>query len=167
MKRFRKLVAVCALLGSVAIYGAARAATEPNGPPSHEHKAWHHHMKGGPMMVPRFVMKNIMLQALAQQTGKPADTLKQEIMSKGFRAVMEEYKVDRKALHSAIRTKSEALIKLLADNGYLTQEQSKQEMDHMEKQEKRHELLNQLIEKGIKDHTITPEQAKLLRPEHP
>jgi polyhydroxyalkanoate synthesis regulator phasin len=175
MKKMQTIIAACVLFLGTALSGIAAAA----GPPDHphpmgghwgHHEGWHHHKGGGDMFVTWAVKKNMMVQVLSQLSGKPADTIENQLKEKRLPAVLAEYKIDRKAFHDAIRTKADALIKLLADNGYLTQEQStkiiKEMAERDQRRQERHEVMTRLIDKGLKEGTITKEQAEMLMPHH-
>jgi polyhydroxyalkanoate synthesis regulator phasin len=165
MKRMRMTVLICTLLFGVALSGTAFSAGPDGGRnPMGAHRG--HHGKGGPMFLTESVQKNLMVQSLAQLTGKPAVSIGQELREKPFPEVLREYKIDPKALHTVVQEKANALVKLLTDNGYLTPEQSRLYFQGMEKRAERHEILNRLVEKGVKDGTVTAEQAELLRPKH-
>jgi polyhydroxyalkanoate synthesis regulator phasin len=61
-----------------------------------------------------------------------------------------------------MKAKVDERIKQAVANGSITPEQQKDILEKMENRSKRHELMSQLIEKGIEDGAITQEDAQML-----
>jgi hypothetical protein len=153
MKRKQMIVAVFVLSLTLALCGIAYT----KGPPGHLREG------GGPMGVSWMVRHNIMAQVLSELSGQSADTINQQLKDQRPGDILASYKIDPKAFGEAMRTKATALIKLLTDNGYLNAEQSSKVQEKMAEFAQRRQLMSLLIEKGITDGTITPEQAQMLR----
>ena len=155
MKNVKTIILVCALVLGIGLCGSAMA--EGHGG---------HHRGGGPMFLGRMVQHNMMVQVLSQLSKQPEDTIKQQLKEQHLRGVLSTYNIDKKAFHSAMKTKFTALTKLLTDNGYLTAEQNAKIQDRMTKFAERRQLMMTLVEKGVSDGTISQEQADLLLHKH-
>jgi len=118
------------------------------------------------MSVSWLVKHNMTVQVLSELSGQTADAINQQLKDQHLRGVLTTYKIDPKAFHDAMHTKMAALIKLLADNGYLTAEQSNNIRETMGKFAQRHQLMSFLVDKGLADGTITQDQAQILFPKH-
>ena len=104
-----------------------------------------------------------MVQTLAEITNQSVEKVRLRLKEKRLRSVLEDYGVEREAFRTAMRSKTIAMVKQAAVNGSITTEQEKEIFEKMEKRAQRHALMTQLIEKGLADGTITPEQAQMLK----
>jgi hypothetical protein len=108
----------------------------------------------------------MMVQVLSDLSKQPADAIEQQLKDQHLPAVLSTYNIDPKAFHDAMRTKITGLINLLAQNGYITTEQSNKIQEKMGKFAQRYQLMTLLVQKGLADGTITQEQAQILLPKH-
>jgi hypothetical protein len=165
MERTRTIISIFAVLFVIGISGAVVAAGTQHRPFP---RAGVHHPRGNNelRLLSGYVYKNLMVKTLSELTGKPVETLDQQLKSEGFRAVMDEYKVDWMAFRTAVRGNEDKLIEDLVAKGYLTPEQQQKIAEQRELRAQRHTLMTLLVEKGVKDGTITQEQARMLLPRH-
>ena len=121
------------------------------------------HKAGGLMLLAKYQQTNLMVQTLSEMTGQSAETIQAKFKDQRMRTVMQELNIDRQAFRRAMQVKVKERVKLAAVNGTITPEQEKDILTKIENGSKRRELMGQLIEKGIEDGTITPEQAQILK----
>ena len=76
--------------------------------------------------------------------------------------MLQELNIDRQAFRDAMQAKERKRIKQAVANGSITPEQKEEILAKMETHSKRRELMSRLIEKGIKDGTITRDEARML-----
>ena len=162
MKKKQTVVITIALLFLATFSGAAFANFKGNhhrmpGPPP-----FHHRGGDGLMMLTWDLHKNMMVQVLSQMTKQPATTIQKELKEEHLPKVLAKYKIDRKALFQNMHDKTVALIKDFAQKGYITAEQAEHIQKRMEWRAKRHELMLKLVENGVKNGTITQDQARML-----
>ena len=160
MKRKSINVVILTVILAVTLTGvgiAAEWAERPDAGPKHRH-----HRDGGLMILSPYIHQNMTVQVLSEITGKPVDTIREQIEGRRLRTVLDDYQIDRKAFQIAMRSKINALIATLAKDGYITPDQERSIVEKMDRQMQRRDLMKSLIEKGVEDGTITPEQAQLL-----
>ncbi len=151
----------CVLVVGIVISGMALANSKAQG----ELSGWgfkRHYTGGGLMLLAKYQQKNLMVQMLSEMTGQSADVISTKIKEQRMRAVMQEYDIDRQEFRDRMQTKVRERVEQAAINKTITAEQEKEILEKMENRSKRRELMSQLIEKGIKDGTITREQAQML-----
>jgi hypothetical protein len=173
MKKVRMLVLNSALFLGIILSGTGCAAGPPDHPPRMGGPGGRQG-GGDPMLLARAVQKNIMAQALSQLTGQPADSLEEKLKERQLPALLDEYRIDRKAFHDAMRVKMSALVRLLTGNGYLSETDGEKVLEQSQEGDrpagrgdemaKRREIMSRLIKKGLADGTITRQEAELLRP---
>lgn len=114
------------------------------------------------VILTRYQQQNIRSQVLSELSGQSVEAINQKLKSQRMHSVFEELGVDRGAFRSAMQAKINNLIKQAAASGTITAEQEKDIFEKMENRAKRRELMSRVIEKGIEDGTLTPEQAQTL-----
>jgi hypothetical protein len=122
----------------------------------------HHH--GGLQMLARYQQKNLKVQVLSEMTEQSVEAIQLKLKDQHMHSVMQELKIDRQAFRDAMQAKERARIKQAVAYGSITPEQEKEILAKMEIHAKRRELMSKLIEKGLEDGTITPEEARILMP---
>lgn len=167
MKKNQTIIIVGVVLISLVFLGAAVAAAKWDAAGSgFRHKGAHGKDGLGPLTG--YVKQNLAVSALSELSGQSAETVRQKLKDQRMHSFLAEYNIDRQAFRNAIQAKVEALIQYLTAGGFITQDQAKEYSDRIERRSElrseRRALMNQLIEKGLADGTITPEQAKLLQP---
>jgi hypothetical protein len=120
------------------------------------------HKGGGLMLLAIYEQKNLAVQVLSDLTKQSAEAVSAKLKEQGMRAVMQDLNVDRQVFRNAMKAKVNERIRQAAVNKSITPEQEKEILTKMENRSKRRELMSQLIEKGIKDGTITQEDAQML-----
>ncbi len=161
MKSPRKTLILGALLTATLIGATVFAAGYGDGP-SQEGGPGRPGAGRGPGLLMRYLFANQAAEALAEITGQPVDTFRRRIQDHQLRAVFSEYRIDREAFRSAMRAKSIARLRQIAEIGMITPEQEKELLERMENKSERRALMRRLIEKGVADGTITPEQSQML-----
>lgn len=156
MKKKQFIILACALLFGVVLSVTVSAADRPP-----------HRGGGGPDLLSRYLMENQAVQVLSEITKQPAASIRQKLCKAHLPDVLKEYKIGPDSFHKAMRTHMTELVSGLEKEGYLAQGQGKDILAKMEAHDERHALMTRLIEKGIKDGTITKEEAKLLLPPPP
>ena len=167
MKKNQTIMVVGALLISLVFIGVALAAgMGDDAGRGFRHRGAHGKDGLGPMT--NYVKQTMAVSVLAELSGQPAETVRQKLEDHQLRGFMAENNIDRQAFHTAMQAKMNALVQYLAAGGYITQDQAKEYTDRVERKSQlrseRRDLMNQLIEKGVADGTITPEQAQMLQP---
>ena len=154
------------LIGLVFCAAALAAGMGDDSGRGFRHRGAHGKDGFGPLSY--YVKQNLAVSVLAELSGQPADTVRQKLEDQRLREFMSEFSIDRQAFKTAMQAKVNALIQYLATGGYITQDQAKEYSDRIERRSQlrseRRELMNQLIEKGLADGTITEEQAQMLKP---
>ena len=120
------------------------------------------HKGGGLMLLAIYEQKNLAVQVLSDLTKQSTEAVSAKLKEQGMRAVMQDLNVDRQVFRNAMKAKVNERIRQAAVNKSITPEQEKEILTKMENRSKRRELMSQLIEKGIKDGTITQEDAQML-----
>lgn len=115
------------------------------------------------VLLLKYQQKNLIVQTLSDMAGQPVEAIQAKLKNQRMHTVMQELKVDRQAFHTAMRIKSIELIQKSAEVGTITPEQARDILAKMKTQSQRRELMNQLVEKGIADGTLTGEEAQMLR----
>ena len=115
------------------------------------------------VLLLKYQQKNLFVQTLSDMAGQPVEAIQAKLKNQRMHTAMQELKVDRQAFHTAMRIKSIELIQKSAEVGTITPEQARDILAKMKTQSQRRELMNQLVEKGIADGTITSEEAQMLR----
>ena len=157
----KHIIISCVLVAGVIFSGLALAGSQRAGDRlgfglKQRHKA------GGLMLLAKYQQKNLMVQTLSEMTGQSAEAVQAKLKDQRMRTVMQELNIDRQAFRSAMQVKVRERIEQAAANGTITSEQQKDILTKIENRSKRHELMSQLVEKGIEDGTITQEQAQML-----
>jgi len=169
MKKNQTIIVIGALLIGLVFIGAALAAgMGDNSGRGFQHRGKHGKDGLGPMS--HYVKQTMAVSVLAELSGLPAETVRQKFEDHQVREFMTENNIDRQAFRTAMKAKMNSLVQYLAAGGYITADQARDYSDRMERKSQlrseRRELMNQLIEKGLADGTLTPEQAQLLQPKH-
>lgn len=120
------------------------------------------HKGGGLMLLAIYEQKNLAVQVLSDLTKQSTEAVSAKLKEQGMRAVMQDLNVDRQVFRNAMKAKVNERIRQAAVNKSITPEQEKEILTKMENRSKRRELMSRLIEKGIKDGTITQEDAQML-----
>ena len=120
------------------------------------------HNGGGLMLLAIYEQKNLAVQVLSDLTKQSTEAVSAKLKEQGMRAVMQDLNVDRQVFRNAMKAKVNERIRQAAVNKSITPGQEKEILTKMENRSKRRELMSQLIEKGIKDGTITQEDAQML-----
>jgi len=167
MKKNSTIIVVGVLLISLVFLGAALAAGKWDGAGSGMPYKGAHGKDGlGPLT--RYVKQSLAVSVLAEMSGQPAETVRQELADRRLREFMTEYNIDRQAFRTALQAKVNALVQYLAAGGYITPDQAREYTERIERRARlrseRRALMNQLVEKGLADGSITPEQAQMLQP---
>ena len=121
-----------------------------------------HHKAGGLQLLLRYQKKNLRVQVLSQMAGQSVETIQLKLKDQRMRSVIQELNIDRQAFRDAMQAKEKELIKQAATDKSITPDQEKEILAKMEYRTKRRELMSKLIENGIKDGTITQEEAQML-----
>jgi hypothetical protein len=119
-------------------------------------------VKSGPSLLMRYVRGNMVAQTIAGITKDPVDTIRKKLEEQHLPAVLAEYNVDRKAFAEGMHTRFQALLGQLSNDGYLTIDQKNLVLTQMDQNAQRRTLMKGLIDKAVKDGTITPDQAQML-----
>jgi ATP phosphoribosyltransferase regulatory subunit HisZ len=92
------------------------------------------------------------------------------IKEQRMRALIQELNIDRQAFRDLMQSKVSERVKQAAANRSITPEQEKEILAKMELRSKRRELkikrrelMSKLVENGIKDGTITQDEALMLK----
>lgn len=154
MKKMWKIILICSLIFNLSLMGLAGAAD----PPCHKKGG------GGPDVLGRYLVEYQVAQVLSEITKQPVETMRLKLKGRRLPDVLHVYKIDPEAFHAAIRIRMAALVSDLEKGGYITSDQRKDILEDMQNHDERKMLMTRLIEKGIKDGTITKEQSQLLLP---
>ena len=161
MKKIQAIAIGSVLVVGIVLAGMALAAGSGDRP----HRGPAKHRQHGDALLTlltEYQYKNLMVQTLAEITGQSVENVDLRLKEKRLRGVLADYKVNREDFRTAMRSKTIAMVKQAAVNGSITTEQEKEIFAKMERQAQRHAIMTQLIEKGLADGTITPEQAQML-----
>ena len=162
MKKIQTIAIGSVLVVGIVLSGMALAAGSGDRP--HRGQAKHRqHGDIGLMLLTKYQYKNLMVQTLTEITNQSVENVRLRLKERRLRGVLEDYGVEREAFRTAMRSRTIAMVKQAAVNGSITTEQEKEIFEKMEKRAQRHALMTQLIEKGLADGTITPEQAQMLK----
>ena len=167
MKKKQTIIVIGVLLIGLVISGAIQAAGRGDGDVlGYRHKG--EHGKDGLGPLTHYVKQNLAVSVLSEMSGQPSESVRQKLQDQRMRGFLEEYNIDRQAFHTAMQAKVNALVQCLTAGGFITPQQAKEYTDRIGRRSQlrseRRELMNQLIEKGLADGTITPEQAQMLQP---
>ena len=121
-----------------------------------------HHKGGGLQLLAGYQQKNLRVQVLSEMTEQSVKAIQLKLKDQRMRSVMQELNIDRQAFRDAIQAKVRERIKQALTDGSITPDQEKKILAKMENRTKRRELMSKLIENGIKDGTITREEAQML-----
>jgi len=156
MKR-NLLITAVALVFGLTLYLSAVAANSPDqGPGTRQGRAGAH-----PLL--RLVRENMAAQTIAGLTNQPVDTIRKQLEEQHLPGVLSQYQIDRKAFADGMRTRFQSLLGQLSNDGYLTADQKNQILAQAEQRFQRRALMKGLIDKGVSDGTITPDQADTLK----
>ncbi|MBI5578374.1 MAG: hypothetical protein HY895_04405 [Deltaproteobacteria bacterium] len=158
MKSALLVIGVVVVLG-LSIYLVASAA---NFPDQDSPSSGNHQTKSGPHLLMRYVRANMAARTIAEISKQPVDTIRKKLEEQRLPAVLTEYHVDRKAFAQGMRTKFQDLLGQLKDDGYLTIDQRDHILMQVDRYRQRRTLMKGLIDKGLTDGTITPDQAEML-----
>jgi hypothetical protein len=162
MKKIQTIVIGSVLVVGIVLSGMAVAG----GSGDRSHSGWAKHRSHGDRgleLLTKYQYKNLMVQTLADITKQSAEDVSLKLKEKRVRGLLEDYGVDREAFRAAMRTNISAMIKQAAVNGSITTEQEKEILKKMEERAQRHAIMTRLIENGLAEGTITPEQAQMLK----
>jgi len=120
------------------------------------------HHKGGLQLLAGYQQKNLRVQVLSEMTEQSVKAIQLKLKDQRMRSVMQELNIDRQAFRDAMQAKERERIKQAVNDGSITSEQEKEILAKMETYSKRRELMRKLIENGIEDGTITPDEARML-----
>jgi hypothetical protein len=165
MKKKPTIIVIGVLLMGMVFSGATLAAGKWDATnPGYRH----HRQRGddGLMRLTRYMQQNLAVAVLADMSGQPSETVRQKLQDQRMRTLLEELNIDRKAFWAAMQAKVNDLVQNLTAGGFITPEQAREFGAKMERRAERRALMNQLIEKGIADGTITREQAQTLMRKH-
>jgi hypothetical protein len=157
----KHIIVSCVLVAGIILSGLALADSQGAG----DRRGFGYkqrHKAGGLMLLAKYQQKNLMVQTLSEMTGQSAKAVQAKLKDQRMRTVIQELNIDRQAFRSAMQVKVRERIEQAAANGTITPEQQKDILTKMENRSNRHELMSQLVEKGIEDGTITQEQAQML-----
>ena len=115
-------------------------------------------------MLAGYQQINLRVQLLSEMTGQSVEAIQLKLKDQHMRSVMQELNIDRQAFRNAMQAKERARIKQAVTDRSITPEQEKKILAKIENRTKRRELMSKLIEKGIKDGTITMDEARMLMP---
>lgn len=170
MKKKHTIIVCGILLIGLVLGGAVQAAGRGDGAGmGFRHKGVHGKDGLGPLT--HYMKQNLAVAVLADLSGQQAETVRQKLQDQRMRGFLEEFNIDREAFHTAMQAKLNALVQYLTTGGFITPEQAKAYTDRIERRAEhraergeRRQLMNQLIQKGLEDGTITQEQAQMLQP---
>ena len=163
MKTKHTMIISCVLVLGIILSGLAFADGQGKG--SRQGSGFKKgHKGGGLMLLAKYEQKNLAVKVLSDLTGQSTDAIRTKLKEQRMRTVMQELNIDRQAFRTAMHAKVGERIKQAAANGTITAEQEKEILARMENRSKRRELMNQLIEKGVTDGTISQEDAQMLLP---
>lgn len=161
MKKTHTIIVSCILAAGMLFSGLALAESHRKG--THRGFGFKKHYKGsGLMLLAKFEQKNLAVEVLSELSGQPTEAISAMVKEKRKRTLMQELNIDRQAFRSAMQVKVNERIRQAVQYGTISPEQEKEIYAIMELRSKRRELMSKLIEKGIADGTITPEEAQLL-----
>jgi polyhydroxyalkanoate synthesis regulator phasin len=168
MKEKMKVMAlICLLVIDVLICGMAIAAGPDDQQAMGFGPKFHRGRDGGPDLLAGYVRENLMAQALAEISKQPVATIQKQLEESRLPALLDQYKITPEAFQTAMRPKVTALVNQLVETGYLSKAQASDVLERLDKFAERQTVMKKLIEKGVKDGTITQEQASLLLPGPP
>ena len=157
----KHVIISCVLVAGIILSGLALADSQGAG----DRRGFgfkQHHIAGGLMLLAKYQQKNLMVQIISEMTGQSAAVVQAKLKDQRMRSVMQELNIDRQAFRNAMQVNVRERVKQAAVNKTITSEQEKDILTKIENDSKRHEIMSQLIEKGIEDGTITQEQAQML-----
>ena len=103
-----------------------------------------------------------MVQVLSEMTDQTTVAINAKLKKQGMRAVMQDLNIDRQKFRAEMQIKVRKRVEQAAASATITPEQENEILENMENRSKRREVMKQLIEKGLKDGSITQEQAQML-----
>jgi hypothetical protein len=169
MKKKHTIIISCVLVASIIFFGLAFAESQRKG----DRQGFgfkQRHKSGGLMLLAKYQQKNLKVEALSEMTGQPVDTINAMIKEQRMRALIQELNIDRQAFRDLMQSKVSERVKQAAANRSITPEQEKEILAKMELRSKRRELkikrrelMSKLVENGIKDGTITQDEALMLK----
>ena len=161
MKKIQTIIVASLLVMGMVFCGLAFAESQGKG--DRQGFAFkQRHKGGGLMLLAKYQQRNLMVEVLSEKTGQSSEAINTKLKEQGMRAVIQELNIDRQVFRNAMKAKVNERIRQAAVNKSITPEQEKEILTKMENRSKRRELMSQLIEKGIKDGTITQEDAQML-----
>jgi len=87
---------------------------------------------GGAKHLLRNEMYNARIEALAEITGKDVDTIRTQLGSKSFYAIIQENDIDRSVFHEKMTVKVKALLQKAKSDGKITEDQADSMIQRME-----------------------------------
>jgi hypothetical protein len=120
------------------------------------------HKVGGLMLLAKYQQRNLMVQVLSEMTDQTTVAINAKLKKQGMRAVMQDLNIDRQKFRAEMQIKVRKRVEQAAASATITPEQENEILENMENRSKRREVMKQLIEKGLKDGSITQEQAQML-----
>ncbi len=155
------IIISCVLAVGIILAGLAFANSQISG----HHKDFgfkRQHQGGGLQLLATYQQKNLMVQTLAEMSRQSPETIQAKLRDQRMRTVMQELNIDRQAFRNLMQAKVIGQVKQAVADGAITPAQESEILAKMEFRSKRRELMGKLIEKGIEDGTITPEEARML-----
>ncbi len=168
MKTKHTIIISCIVAAALILPGLALAGGHGKG--GRQGYGYKQRPKGGDLMLlAKYQQQNLKAEVLSEMTGQPVDTIRAMINDQRMRSVMDELNVDRQAFRDLMDAKVSERVNQAAANGSITPEQKNKILAKMEiraqrreQKDKRRDLMSKLVEKGVKDGTITQEEADLL-----
>jgi hypothetical protein len=161
MKKKHTIIISCILAACIILSGLALADSHKTGyRKGFGHKQ--HHKGSGLQLLAKYQQENLMVQVLSEMTEQSAEAIQVKLKGQRMRTVMQELNIDRQVFHNAMQAKVKERINQAAADRTITPEQEKEILAKMKNHAKRRELMSKLIEKGVNDGTITPEEAQML-----
>jgi polyhydroxyalkanoate synthesis regulator phasin len=161
MKKIQTIIVASVLVMGMVLCGPAFADSQGKGD-RQGFGSKQRHKGGGLMLLAKYQQRNLAVQVLSEMTGQSTEAISTKLKEQRRRTVMQGLNIDRQAFRTAMKAKVDERIKQAVANGSITPEQQKDILEKMENRSKRHELMSQLIEKGIEDGAITQEDAQML-----
>jgi len=161
MKKKHIIIISCVLVVGIIFSGLALAESQGKG--HRKGLGFKQHPKGGGLqLLAAYQQKNLRIQVLSEMTKQPVEAIQLKLKDQRMGTVMQEMNINHQAFGNAMQVKVKERIKQAVAGGNITSEQEKEILSKIENRTKRRELMSRLIEKGIEDGTITPDEARML-----
>lgn len=163
MKKIQTIIVASVLVMGMVFCGPAFAGSQGKGD-RRGFAVSQRHKGGGLMLLARYQQINLVVQVLSEMTGQETEAISTKLKQQRMPTVMQELDIDLEEFRAKIQAEVRNRVEQAAKNGTITAAQEQEILTNMENRSKRREVMQQLIEKGIEDGTITQEQAQMLRP---